>query len=269
MIRFITAFTRLGRAAGSTEFTLRKQAAYLVDPSSVVDDAAHLHEWAKEIMNLARLSVVAGSFDVPSFLVIESVANEFAEALDEMVATYADFEDFEDFEDFDDFDDEPFDEGFFNELDVDMDSEEAEQLSDEFWGIIDANFDAPADLDADVVDAATAALAFAPAGPLVPEVADQIHEVVKESFMTINERYRHPSLRNNPDPESYANEWKQRFMTAVDAGALELARFLQSFTDLCDDTIFVLLAKNAPSMDAFAAASTEVFSRTSKLLALV
>lgn len=242
LTRFISAFTLLGRAAGSVEFTLRKQVEYMTNSSAIVDDASDLREWAEEIVKLARIATAAEEFDMSSCLVIEANAAEFIELLDEVVVQASML---------DDDDDTPYDDGFFAELDIDLDADQAEALSDSFWEIIDANFEDGESTVAEDVD--------------VPKVAELVRELAESAFLVLNEKFQHPSLRDAAEPKQFGAIWGDDFLSALDDGALSVAQFVELLTELCDAAIFSLIAASTP-VDQFAAASRSTIGQAKRLI---
>jgi hypothetical protein len=285
MFRFHTALLKLGKAANSTEFSLAKYYSYLADSSKIIDEAVELKNWSNEIVRLAKLAVITENVELASLILIESLAAEFNAALDEEVELWQD--DLE--SDIDDVGSEDFDLEYaddhreFTLEDLASIIEEAldeadEQfvIDDEFDSIIAANFDETSENAGEHADGecgcaeCTAAADFA--GEHADEltvIADLIRVLVKESFLTVNGKYAHPALRNDNAPEAYASQWVESFRTAAGESPYQLARFVAMLTELCDDTMFALIAKNSSSLDSYANASKSTLARTGSLLAVI
>ena len=163
MIKMIMTFTRLGRAAGHSDFVMKMTTELIAaPPERVLDTIPMLREWASALLGLEREKFVAfpEKGDAAMFLV-ESAAREFDDALDEYVDLYSD----EDGDDLDDADGEwliidasdqeslaaLFADRFADHIgDLDPAALAAafmEQLADEafdmaFWDIVSTNFPA-------------------------------------------------------------------------------------------------------------------------------
>lgn len=264
--KFLAAFMRLARASNSSEFALTKQMQYMTDQDAIADDVNDLRVWATEVSNLARLAFAAGSLDTQSLLIIESLAIEFRTELDVIVAFIAECADI----DFDIEDEEPFDEGFFVEMDVDLDEECAEQLSDEFWSIVDANFDLENGETCECAQCVGAAEVVSNGlDDLADQLAKTVYDLTHEAYLALNEKFHHPSLRDDTTVAAFASGWESTFRAAAAEGSYELADALVRLTELTDDTIFALIAKNASNVDVFATRTTACFESARRMLALV
>jgi hypothetical protein len=267
LYRFFTAFRKLGKMEGSAEaamFTTTMSLRYRFDTEALADDADDLREWAAGILDLARVAHVAGEFDLPSFLVAESIATEFETALTAALESVIDdlLDDGDDLFD----DDDAFDDEFFDELDIDLEAEEAALLTEEFFDIIDANF---VDDDGDCSCAACTAAADAAAveaSETFPseDLAPAVEAITAEAYRAASDQAQHPSMRIAV--ERYATEWHAAYDTARETGPYELAQFMIRLTELVDDTMFLLLAKGAP-VDTFADRSRIVLGSVKQQLA--
>lgn len=273
-MRFHTALLKLGKAANSTEFSLAKYASYLANPSRILDDAEMLNEWSSEIVKLAKLSVVNGDVDLAGLILVESLAAEFSAALVEELEYLSE-------EDFLDLDEDLLAEDSFQIRAEDLasileaaldEAEEQEVVDDVFADIIAANFDEVLDADPEECGCAecTAASDFdSMHADDLSVVAALVRGLVKESFLSTNGKYTHPAMKNDPAPEAYASQWEQSFLAAAGESPYQLARFVASLTELCDDTMYSLIAKNSPSLDSYASASRDTIARAGTLLAVI
>lgn len=292
--KFITAFVRLARAANSSEFSHAKQLVYMTKGAvAIAADAPELRTWVSEVEKLARLAHAAGSFDGRELLIVESLAAEFKNELDLIVSAQADLED----------GDEYFDDSLEDSLDGSQDEPDLDELlqivyaaiesqdEDEdvedaaFWDIIDTNFELDFDeraLDAAFIDepleecgcAQCAAADDAQAAEVHTDrlrvlLADSVYDLTHEAYLMISDRGRHPSLRNDPQIDAYASQWRSTFEKAASEGSYALADALVKLTDFTDDVIFTLIAKNAPSLDEFSARSAACLASARRMLTIV
>jgi len=288
--KFITAFVRLARAANSSEFSHAKQLVYMTNgAAAIAADAPELCTWVAEVEKLARLAHAAGSFDGRELLIVESLAAEFKNELDLIVSAQADLEDGDEY--FDDYLDDSQDEPDLDELlqivhaaiesqDEDEDVEDAA-----FWDIIDANIELDFDeraLDAAFTDeplvecgcaqctaADDAQAAEVHTDRLRVLLADSVYDLTHEAYLMTSDRGRHPSLRNDPQIDAYASQWRSTFEKAASEGSYALADALVKLTDFTDDVIFTLIAKNAPSLDEFSARSAACLASARRMLSIV
>jgi len=284
-IRFNTALLKMGRATGSADFTMTKYASYLTDSSRILEDAEMLSEWSTEIVKFAKLSVVAGEVDLAGLILVENLAAEFDDALAEAVDLYREYTDDEiddEFEDdFEEFSPDEVLDIIKDEIDRLLSAglspaEEQSIIDDEFDGLIDANFTDeeiftafPDDEDCGCAECTAAADFEDMNADELTVVAASVHDLVKESFLTMNGKYRHPALRDDSTPEAYATKWKDSFLAAAAEGPYQLAKIVASLSELCDDTMYALIAKNAPSIDSYAQASKSCINRAGSLLAVI
>lgn len=288
--KFIAAFVRLARAANSSEFSHAKQLVYMTrGAAAIAADAPELRTWAAEVEKLARLAHAAGSFDGRELLIVESLAAEFKNELDLIVSAQAEFEDEDEcFEDaLEDSQDEPdLDELLqvvFAAIESQDEDEDVEDAA--FWDIIDANFEL--DFDERVLDAAftdepleecgcaqCAAADDAQAAEVHTDrlrvlLADSVYDLTHEAYVMLSDRGRHPSLRNDPQIDAYATQWRATFEKAAAEGSYALADALVKLTDFTDDVIFALIAKNAPSLGEFSARSAACLESARRMLTIV
>jgi hypothetical protein len=275
LYRFFTAFRKLGKMEGSAEaamFTTTMSLRYRFDTEALADDADDLREWAAGILDLARVAHVAGEFDLPSFLVVESIAAEFDTALTAVLESVIDdlLDDGDQFDDDDALDnadilrDWVFNDDWFDEP-TDVDAEEAEMVSEEFFDIIDANFVDDSDCSCAACTAAADA-ATVEASETFPseDLAPAVEAITAEAYRAASDQAQHPSMRTAV--ERYATEWHAAYDTARETGPYELAQFMVRLTELVDDTMFLLLAKGAP-VDTFADRSRIVLGSVKQQLA--
>ena len=284
--KFITAFVRLARAANSSEFSHAKQLVYMTrGAAAIAADAPELHTWVTEVEKLARLAHAAGSFDGRELLIVESLAAEFRNELDLIVSAQAEFEEEEEY--FDDFQDGPDLDELLQVVHAAIESQdEDEDVEDAaFWDIIDANFELDFDeraLDAAFTDepleecgcAQCAAADDAQAAEVHTDrlrvlLADSVYDLTHEAYLMLSDRGRHPSLRNDPQVDAYASQWRATFEKAAAEGSYALADALVKLTDFTDDVIFALIAKNAPSLDEFSARSAACLESARRMLTIV
>lgn len=289
--KFIAAFVRLSRYANSSKFSLTQQLVYMTNgASAIAADATELHTWATEVEKLARMAHAAGDFDERNLLIVESTATEFKDELSRIVSAQAEFDDGEEYFEhpFENTDDWYRDEPNIDELlqivlnaiesqDGNADIEDAE-----FWDLIDANFEFDtesdefdyAHTDEALVECACAQCTAdddAQASEMYTDrirvlLADSVYDLTHEAYVLISSRGAHPSLRNDPQVDAYASQWRTVF---ENTSAVSLAGALIELTDFIDDVIYALIAKNATSLDGFSARSAECLASVRRILAIV
>jgi hypothetical protein len=265
IIALIAALVRLARAANASEFSDAKQLVYMTKgPAAIAADAPELRTWVAEVEKLARLAHTAGSFDARELLIVESLAAEFRNELDRLVSAQAEFEDEEG----------RFEESLEGLFDVESQDEDEEVEDAAFWDIVDAN-NAFADESLEECGCAqcTAANDYQAveiqADRLRVLLADSVYDLTHEAYVMLSDRGRHPSLRNDPQIDAYASQWRTTFEKATSEGCFALADALLKLTEFTDDVIFALIAKNSPSLDEFSARSAACLETARRVLTTV
>ena len=286
----MSVFIRLAKSVKMSDYSYAKQLKYIAGgAAAIAEDSTELSTWADGIEKSARQALVSQDLDEQSLLIIESLVAEFKAKLDEIVDFAAEFLLDEDF-------DEDFDEGFYDAESEKLSLEELVAIVDElianeddadleeneFWSIIDANFDP--DFDEHVLQengvssgcecASCTAAADAEGVKLTLSnrtdiVADSIKTLAREAYLVLNDKFRHPAMRNDQTVETYAAKWCEEFKQAAIDGPYALADVLVRLSSVTDDALFALIAKNAPTVDSFATRTVACFGEARTLLAQV
>jgi len=291
--QFITAMVRLARAVGSTEFSHAKQMLYMTQgASAIAADAPNLRSWVKEVEHLTRLAHADGRIDEREMLILESYVSVIKTELEKIVSAESEYAELDA-----ELDAEDGETGFNDETPdleellaivqeaIESGVEDGDVEDDAFWGIIDANFELSFD-DAALVAAyedapleecqcpeCSADDDFAAEKTRIDRLAvllaDSVYDLAYEAYLMLNDKFRHPALRNDPTVEAYAREWKETFQKAAGEGSYALADALVKLTDLADDAIFALIAKNSPTLDSFVARSAACIESGRRMLTVV